>query len=729
MFSKTLLHIIPEHGERESSTSTVAEDSKKELETETKSVPESTIPSTRPSQTTTETTQKIKDSSSSKDPCMLSLKERASLFDKQDVPQTLKTPRPGNPVERRQVKPAMSTPKVEKPVETEERTPFHLLRQKWNQAAAEDKPLQMSEQTPQRSVVARAIPIDISEIVESPDPETSSYLSESASSIEVEEESLQQSTIESDSGQPDTVEEQEPIVEKDPSPVKRAREEYTEPVPEPLPKTPRIAELSRRSDRPPLVQTLSFYRKQRPFVKVAETLQEKKEDSDSEGEDEKECDTEEDTRARMEQEVEYFEKEAALQLGQMQQAAGAVLVSRSAPTQQNTSAFVEAERVLLVSTMKHQAARDEASNLKRTLSGQCTAPPVGVGRGLVSLKHLSLPLKADFLRQLHDDADEHYVHHFIIMVRFRGQVSFTQMLSTNSTDMGREGTLVFPNLINFHGLPSDFALEVQIFTLRTKGRMETGPEPATPRARSHSGGHLATPKTAGRSDHRQKSKLWTPIKKWTSGTPKVAEAEDADRAVKPGFFSVGKVTLTIRNIFECRLALRGVAQDSPLTGVLGITGQCSMVPGRSFQGYMNLFEDISGIGAWTRKWFSLEGPSLKMWKYQEDAAKREQPIEVVDLRRCITGEFRKVRSDRCARANSLLVAIARPALPGDEPGLCVERKAALTVRSYVLSCDTEEQHKKWCAKLTQHVTDMRQWDPDAAGPRPEGSPDYLPSFF
>jgi len=39
-------------------------------------------------------------------------------------------------------------------------------------------------------------------------------------------------------------------------------------------------------------------------------------------------------------------------------------------------------------------------------------------------------------------------------------------------------------------------------------------------------------------------------------------------------------------------------------------------------GFLTMFDDISGFGAWHRRWCVLDGARLAYWKYPDDEKKR-----------------------------------------------------------------------------------------------------------
>ena len=53
------------------------------------------------------------------------------------------------------------------------------------------------------------------------------------------------------------------------------------------------------------------------------------------------------------------------------------------------------------------------------------------------------------------------------------------------------------------------------------------------------------------------------------------------------------------------------------------------------RGFLTMFHDISGSGAWKRWWMLLEGSSLSYWTYPDDETKKE-PVGWIDLAKCST---------------------------------------------------------------------------------------------
>lgn len=57
---------------------------------------------------------------------------------------------------------------------------------------------------------------------------------------------------------------------------------------------------------------------------------------------------------------------------------------------------------------------------------------------------------------------------------------------------------------------------------------------------------------------------------------------------------------------------------------------CELSVAVEHRGFLTMFEDVSGFGAWHRRWCLLKGPTLSYWKYPDDERKKA-PIGSLDL--------------------------------------------------------------------------------------------------
>lgn len=61
---------------------------------------------------------------------------------------------------------------------------------------------------------------------------------------------------------------------------------------------------------------------------------------------------------------------------------------------------------------------------------------------------------------------------------------------------------------------------------------------------------------------------------------------------------------------------------SPLEGSVNMKITCKLAVSVEHRGFLTMFEDVSGFGAWHRRWCLLNGSCLNYWKYPDDEKKQ-----------------------------------------------------------------------------------------------------------
>lgn len=57
---------------------------------------------------------------------------------------------------------------------------------------------------------------------------------------------------------------------------------------------------------------------------------------------------------------------------------------------------------------------------------------------------------------------------------------------------------------------------------------------------------------------------------------------------------------------------------SPLLGKIFMKVHCELSVSIHHKGFLTMFEDVSGFGAWHRRWCCLHGNILSFWRYPDD---------------------------------------------------------------------------------------------------------------
>ena len=488
----------------------------------------------------------------------------------------------------------------------------------------------------------------------------------------------------------------------------------------------------------PLLHTVSFYRKQKPETPVQRiVLNPRLEVAGPE--------VVESPRASIAQRIHRLQEEAGSQMPVIQQASSALNLCRATKEFFGSSEQVEGERLLLVASHKRAAALSEVDRLK-TEGGLGAEPGADTSvRGTVSLCGVTLGLKREFVQQVRSGEAGDFLHYFLCLVKCAGQVIPTQMVSSSE---GLDGAqLHFPNLINFRDLSKDFRIQLEVYGLQTKKE------------------HL----THDAKYHIKKGKQ--NLNLLNNLTPKLKMNKTESKLSRPGvsspggphtvrtssFAMVGHALITIGSLARKEWSLERVPPISPLDGNIAFKLNChsesqvNTINGLrlhyiassqvSNRGFLTMFDDVSGFGAWHRRWFVLQGNTLSFWKYPENekamgelsryskyvgdifiaiyvcthsaAVNRlffSEPIGRLDLGEAVTGEVGIAPREVCSRMHTFMLETERPAAREDRDSLVVVRRGGSTTLRHLLSADSRQERVAWCDILNRALDNLRAWD-------------------
>lgn len=148
----------------------------------------------------------------------------------------------------------------------------------------------------------------------------------------------------------------------------------------------------------------------------------------------------------------------------------------------------------------------------------------------------------------------------------------------------------------------------------------------------------------------------------------------------PALVQYGFIIFSLKEIQRTNWTLNPVAGGvSPLEGTVHMKVNCQLTVSVDYRGFLTMFEDVSGFGAWHRRWCRLHGHVLNYWKYPDDE-KRKAPIGSIDLQKCCTQKVSVAPRDVCARLNTLLLEFRRPAQPDDVDSLVLVRQGNTTIQ-------------------------------------------------
>ncbi|XP_022084050.1 anillin-like [Acanthaster planci] len=364
---------------------------------------------------------------------------------------------------------------------------------------------------------------------------------------------------------------------------------------------------------------------------------------------------------------------------------------------------VEAERLLLIAAQRRQACLAEIqrlktpmsareSNMVQTSEGEIMRPC----KGFVTIQDIRLPLKTEYILSSKQDR---MCHSFFLLLRCREHVLATRIQTTVDGVAG--DCLPFSNIAKFNNLDSDFVIEAFVFEMQNK-----------------------RPKVEDKSKQTFLSSL-TPKKLLANMSKDSRQSVKAPIAPSPGgpgsvrassFTLVGATRLTLQSCRVNRFMLSKVPFNSPLEGTVHLKMSCHTNANVIEHGWLTMFDDISGFGAWHRRWCVLSGGYISYWKYPDDE-NRKAPNGTIDLRQCVTNEVAPISRILCARPNTFELVTRQPASKAMHHGkdtLVTKHEDCAVTTKHMLSADVKEDRIRWINALNKTLLDLRTWCREAA---------------
>ncbi|XP_034526345.1 anillin isoform X2 [Ailuropoda melanoleuca] len=387
----------------------------------------------------------------------------------------------------------------------------------------------------------------------------------------------------------------------------------------------------------------------------------------------------------------------------------------------------EAERLLLIATEKRALLIDELNKLKnegpqrKNKTAPIAASEFVPSKGSVTLSEIRLPLKADFVcgTVQKPDAANYY---FLIILKAGAENMVATPLACTSNSLNGDA-LTFTTTFTLQDVSNDFEINIEVYSLVQKKDL-SGPD---------------------KKKKAYKSKAITPKRLLTSITTKsslhssVMASPGGLNAVRTSNFAlVGSYTLSLASVGNTKFALDKINYDvkerellgymfqekvpflSPLEGHIYLKIKCQVNSSVEERGFLTIFEDVSGFGAWHRRWCVLSGNCISYWTYPDDE-KRKNPIGRINLANCTSHQIEPANREFCARRNTFELITVRPQREDDRETLVSQCRDTLCVTKNWLSADTKEERDLWMQKLNQILVDIRLWQPDACY-KPIGKP-------
>ncbi|XP_030024100.2 anillin isoform X3 [Manduca sexta] len=344
----------------------------------------------------------------------------------------------------------------------------------------------------------------------------------------------------------------------------------------------------------------------------------------------------------------------------------------------------EGERLLLLASHRRQACVHEMQRLQVEGAG----PAATEGMASLHINGLSVPLRRDYVRQL--NADGAVGHHAVCLLKCRDRVLATSMQLTQPTG----AQLHFPDEIRMLGLTSDFKVTVEVYLLQASKEV-------LPHEVKY---HISSKKSS--------SKLLTPKSKVSElKAPRVQSPAGPHSVRTPQFALHGYCIFALPQASRNNFTLNKVPHGSPLEGSvqMKISASVRVQAPAPHAAFLTAFDDVSGLGAWHRRWFRLQPPTLAYWKYPDDVHKK-MPIGDIDLTTVVSEKVIKAPRDLCARPNTLLLESAIPAgliVPDNGSLVYVKKADGTLVRRHLLAADTPKDRDIWLDCLNKALEYVR----------------------
>jgi actin-binding protein anillin len=147
----------------------------------------------------------------------------------------------------------------------------------------------------------------------------------------------------------------------------------------------------------------------------------------------------------------------------------------------------------------------------------------------------------------------------------------------------------------------------------------------------------------------------------------------------PALCQYGYIIFSIREVKQKSWVINEVAPGvSPLNGNVFLKLDSHITVDVDHSGFLNMFDEISGFGAWHRRWCRLSGNTIYYWKYPEDERKKE-PIGKLELTNCITEKVNLAPRNICARLHTVLLEFRRARYEEDQESLIMVPKDNYTI--------------------------------------------------
>lgn len=332
---------------------------------------------------------------------------------------------------------------------------------------------------------------------------------------------------------------------------------------------------------------------------------------------------------------------------------------------------------------RRQACLDEVQRLRVEKTFRSVSAPCEKGR--LTVKEITIPLRQDYIRKL--SLDTISGHHLVCLLKYNEHVLATKTVPTLPGLL----SVKFPDVLQLNNVYADFKVTLEIYGMTAQREV--------------------LPHEVKYHINFKKSGIKTPKKKGSENRlvmPPVQSPAGPHAVRTPALVQYGFAIFSLREIQRTSWSLTQVLGVSPLDGVVHMKVLCELSVLVEYKGFLTMYEDISGFGAWHRRWCHLNGTVLNYWKYPDDE-KKKAPMGTIDLYACTSHTISLAPRDICARLNTILLECERPSKETDQESLIIVPNGDTTTVRYLLSADTKAERDEWCAFFNKTLTLLRAW--------------------
>ncbi|XP_059362822.1 anillin, actin binding protein 2 isoform X2 [Carassius carassius] len=340
----------------------------------------------------------------------------------------------------------------------------------------------------------------------------------------------------------------------------------------------------------------------------------------------------------------------------------------------------EAEKLLLVSSEKRATLLAEVSRLREGESGEPVSQnaPLQPCRGTVSISSIQLPLKVEFVCSARTG---HPTHYFFVLIRY-GPCNIVATPLATAADAQNGDTINFPTSVTLQDIRSSFEVDVEVYSLSSTLSNTCSMNAQQFRSSTKS---RVTPKKILHSITKSNQSV-------TSATLPGLSAQRSSN-----FTLVGSHKITLNSLGQSKFPLDKVPFLSPLEGHIYLRLHSEGHSNVQHQGFLTMFEDVSGFGAWQRFYFLLEGGHLLYWNYPNEMGNKPADGSLSIFGFC---SVRPVERECCARPYTFELVET----------YTLQQEHSQALKKCWFSADTREERSDWMEKLNQTLLDSVTWN-------------------